>query len=255
MTWCSGRPSRPTSGGCSWRAASTSSGTSAARRPTRDDGRTRSVGRRVPRLGRERRLPGDRPGLDRRPGPAGAGAGAARVVEQVVPVRRAPDRGPVPDRANYRVRRPGSARRWSRSAPSRPGSPTRSTTRPPRRPARSTRWVTPATPCCPRSGGSPSGRSRPSSSSPSTRCGSEIRPAPVTPGPAGRRRSRGRPVELAGRPRRRAGLGASPRRWPTAGVDVAWCERAASVLGGSRARAGAGMGGEHAVGRDAAGAR
>ena len=65
--------------------------------------------------------------------------GAARAVERVVPVRRAPDRGALPHRPHPSSRRRGSASRWSPSAPSPPASRTRSTTRPRRRPGRSTR--------------------------------------------------------------------------------------------------------------------
>ena len=94
----------------------------------------------------------------------------ARLAGELVPLRRAPDRGLLPDGAQHGARSRGSARRWSRSARWPPASPTRSTTR--RRPRRgpSTRSRRRATRCCRRSCGSPSAPCRPSSSSPSTRC-------------------------------------------------------------------------------------
>ena len=91
------------------------------------DARARALGRRVPGLGRARRLPGDRPRGGAGPGAAGAGRGAAGPGRRLVPVRRAPHPGAVPHRAQHRVDGPAAGvagRRWARS---RPGSRTRST--------------------------------------------------------------------------------------------------------------------------------
>ena len=106
----------------------------------RPDGRARSVGRRLPGLGRARRLPGDRRGATAGPRAAACRPTALRELrERLVPVRRPPDRRPLPHGALDRVHRPAARGPGRARARSRPGWRTRSTTRRPRRPARSTR--------------------------------------------------------------------------------------------------------------------
>ena len=251
-TSCSTRASRPTSGGCSSRAGRPR----AARRPRGDrrSGRWTRPGSGPAGSARgTRTAPTSRQVAPRRPaGSCASRRGSCARGRAGCPVRRAPDRGPVPDRAQDSSPRPGNARRSSRSARWRPASPTSSTTQPRPRHGRSTRSVTPATPCCPRSGASPSGRSRPSSSSPSTRCGSEIRPAPVRHDPlavADREEALSSWLSDHGVERDwviapAAGRGRRRRRLVRAGGERARRQR-------TRARARVGR--EHAVGRDAAG--
>ena len=197
------------------------------------DGRPGPLGRRLPRLGRARRLPGDRPRQRRRARAPGAGRGAARPGRRLVPVRRPPDRGAVPAPRATSRRRPASGRRWSPSARSPPGSRTRSTTRRRPRPARSTRSrATCQTLLVVAAAGSPRARSRPRSSPRSTRCAVRSAPAPPRLDPLA---VADREDELSAwlrRPRRRARDWVVAPPLAAAGVDVAWCERVATVLDG-----------------------
>ena len=187
------------------------------------------VGRRLPGLGRARRLP-RAPAAAREPGPGAPRARRAScgaLSQRVVPVRRPPHRGAVPHGPPHRVRPPASARRWSRSARWPPGSRTRSTTRPRRRPARSTRCRTRTEHAAvARCAGSPSTRHHRRAVRRARRA------APRARRGAGRRSTRSPladreddAVGLARRPRRRPRLGASPRRSPPPAPTSAWCER------------------------------
>ena len=185
------------------------------------DGRPRPVGRRVPGLGRARRLPRHRP---RR-------STAGRVLRVPAEVLREPVDAWFPFGGHLieglyrtarsdRVDRAAAGRRWSRSARSPPGSPTRSTTRPRPRPARST----PSTTACVdaarrRCGGSPTARSRP----PSSRALDDLR---LELG-AARSGARIRSTWPTARTR-------SPTGWTTTASSDDWMHRAAA--GGRRRR-------------------
>ena len=129
-----------------------------------------------------------------RAGAPGAGRRAARAVQRLVPVRRPPDRGPVPHGAQHRGDRaaagvaghPGHARRRARARAQQPGR----RRHPRRRLARAAR----ARPCSPRSAGSPTATSRPQQFTALDALRREIEPPAPRPGPAGRGRPRGRPV-------------------------------------------------------------
>ena len=70
----------------------------------RPDGRAGPLGRRVPGLGRARRLPGHRPGRPGRAGCSGCPAEELReLVERLVPVRRSPDQRALPHGPVHRV--------------------------------------------------------------------------------------------------------------------------------------------------------
>ena len=196
------------------------------------DGRARTLGRRVPRLGRARRLPGHRPGRQPRAGCSGCrprccascptpGSPSAAISS---PGSTAP-----PGRSSPRR---GSASRSSRSAPSPPDWRTRSTTRPRPRPARSTRWRWRARRCCPRSAGCARNAISAEQFAALDALRREIEPPCGRPRPAGPRRP-----EQDLRPGWPGMV--SRQEWllapslAAAGVDVAWCERAATVLDGS----------------------
>ena len=100
---------------------------------------TRPVGGRLPGLGRARRLHGHRSRRVGRPGPPGAGGAlSARARTAWFPFGVHLIKGLIATVRNIESNA-ASARRWSRSARSRPGSRTRSTTRRPRPPGPSTR--------------------------------------------------------------------------------------------------------------------
>ena len=235
--------------GAGRRRASTWCATSAARTPwsARMDA-PGQVGRRVPRLGRARRLPRDRPGRD---APAGCcGCRPRRCAswsQRVVPVRRAPDRGAATAPRAASSRRPGSARRWSPSAPWRPGWPTRSTTRPPA----ATRAVDALEAACQALLASLGRLAEDEISARAVRRARRAAPRDRArrggPGPAGPGRPRGGAVGLAEPTRRRRRVAARPAAGRRRG------RRRLVRAGARRARgtgpgAGPGVGGEHAVG-------
>ena len=183
--------SRPTSGGCCSTARSTWSGGSGTRRPwsaTMDVRRASGPAASGPGTrngvylatgrasapGRLLRVPAERAAASWR---SRGSRSASTCIEGLCRRPRATS-----------SRRPASASRWSRSAPSPPGWRTRSTTRPPPRPARSTRS--------------------------SRRCDDllaslrRLAEAGITAEPVRRARRAA--------PRARAGAGAAPTRWPLA---------------------------------------
>ena len=216
---------RPSSGGSSWRAGSTWSATSAARR--RCSGRWT-----CPAGGPVGSAPGtSTASISRRAGRAVAGRvlkvpaqSLRELVERLVPVRRTPHRGAVPDRAQLRggdpaaggpgrARHPGGRARARDQQPGRGGDP------------RGRRAAgTPATCCCPPSAGWPRGRSPPTSSSRSTRFAarsSRRRPA-RTPWPSPIARTPCRPGWLATTSRRDWLIAAAARRgraWTSRGAN------------------------------------
>ena len=203
---CSTRASPPTSGGCSSTGRSTSCAASAARTPW-------SAGWTCRVAGPAGSGPGTstastwRPatGCTRRAGAPRARRGAAGPRQRLVPVRRAPHRGPLPHRAHHRVDGAAARRRWSPSARSRPVSPTRSTTRrpPPRGRSRPRGRLRDAAVVA--RGGWRSGEISAAAVQPrSTRCAARSSPCTVARGPAGRGRPRGRPRRRGSPPRRRA---------------------------------------------------
>ena len=171
---------------------STWCGTSAARRPC-------SARWTCPAGGPAGSAPGTSTAPTSRPAAASVAGRVLRVpaaalrglVGRLVPVRRPPHRGPVPDGAQLRGGRPGSARRWSPSARWRPGWRTRSTTRPRRRPARSTRSATPATTLLSSLGRLAAGDDLGRAVRRPRRAAARARAAAGRHGPAGRRRPRG----------------------------------------------------------------
>ena len=108
-TCCSARASTPTTGGCWSTARSSWSRSSAARRPSsrtwtspgRWAGGFRAWDEHGVYLATGR-------GVEPGPGAAGAGRGAAGPVRRLVPVRRPPDRGRLPDGPLHRVDRPAA---------------------------------------------------------------------------------------------------------------------------------------------------
>ena len=175
-----------------------------------------ATGRGVP-TGRVLRVPAD---------------GAARAVRRLVPVRRAPHRGAVRHRAQHRVdgaaaRVAGHPRHAGRRPRPRDQQPGRG-----RHPGgRRARGRVPDA-ARPRSAASPRTRSRPHQFAALDALRREIEPRAGGAGPAGPRRPGGGAVA-----RGSTGHGVE-RDWviapplAAAGVDLAWCERAATVLDG-----------------------
>ena len=199
------------------------------------DGRAGPLGRRVPGLGRARRLPRDRP--RRRAGPACCGCRPSvlrELVDAWFPFGGAPrsrastaPRASIESTARQRECAGHARARWP------PGSPTRSTTRPRPRPGRSTRSSAACDDAARRRSRrlARRRRSRPRSSPRSTRCAARSSPPTALPDPLGTRRPRGGAVGVAGR------VTASSAAWTlapplaAAGVDVGLVR-----AGGGRAR-------------------
>ena len=218
-----------------------------ARRP-RGDGASGAmdvpgpVGRRVPGLGRARRLPRHRPRRRRRPGAAGArraccATGCRRGSRSAVHLIGGLYRTARSIESTARQRE-----RWSRSARWPPGSPTSSTTRPPRRAARSTRSRTTCDDAA--------GRRWAASAERRSRRAEQFAALDGLRRAAGRGRPRA-PTRwpLADREEELAGWLDAPRRrrpWrlagplAAAGADVAWCEQVAELVPPGGPGAGAG---------------
>ena len=214
----------------------------------RDDGPSRCLGRRLPGVGRRRRLPGHRSGRGCRPDAPRPCRVARRARAHVVPLRHPHDRRLLPDGPEHGgdVAPAGGARRARARSP--PDSPTSSTTRPRPRCGPSTRSRPRATSCWRRWCAWPSGRCPPSSSSRSSRCvARSIPPArPVDPLAVADRED-ALPVWLDAH-----GVDDGWRIAPAlaaAGVDVAWCQRVADVLDRRPPRSRPRVDGGHAVTR------
>ena len=188
-------------------------------------------------LGPVRRLPRHRPGHLRRPHAAGAGDRAAGAGRPMVPVRRPLHQGPGRDRTEHRVGGPAAG---GTGSPGHAGGRVRPRDQQPGvggDPGRRARCRTPAPRCCPRPAGSRPAACPPTSSPRSTRCG----------GRSTRRRASTAPLSVADREDALSDWLAAhgvERDWfiapplAAAGVDAAWCERAAAVVGGGSLEAG-----------------